>query len=251
MQCTEYSKIWLNVNFCCSKIFPSVSCRSSNYRVTLRSRSTFQNLESIMWLAKPGKGMLFSVEQAFVGRDERRAPLKTPALEARKRGSENCTMKFTLWTVIGLELKYLNAGFYFLSGLNLRPHGTGRILDWFKIRAFRGSVHTDKNFRRLAIQPGSLVPCHVKIAKILNNSVWAMCPLEFLSGRSKTWALVSLIVKLEHENSSITWIFESDYKILNFDQRNESYFVVLSYGTVFDAVKDGFTFWVWMHYPKA
>ena len=78
-----------------------------------------------------------------------------------------------------------------------------------------------------------------------------MCPLEFLSGRSKTWALVSLIVKLEHENSSITWIFESDYKILNFDQRNESYFAALSYGAVFDTVQDGFTFWVWMHYPKA
>ena len=29
-----------------------------------------------------GKGMLFSVEQAFVGRDEKRAPLKTPAWEA-------------------------------------------------------------------------------------------------------------------------------------------------------------------------
>ena len=27
--------------------------------------------------------MLFSVEQAFVGRDEKRAPLKTPAWEAR------------------------------------------------------------------------------------------------------------------------------------------------------------------------
>ena len=27
--------------------------------------------------------MLFSVEQAFVGRDEKRAPLKTPAREAR------------------------------------------------------------------------------------------------------------------------------------------------------------------------
>ena len=26
--------------------------------------------------------MLFSVEQAFVGRDEKQAPLKTPALEA-------------------------------------------------------------------------------------------------------------------------------------------------------------------------
>ena len=27
--------------------------------------------------------MLFSIEQAFVGRDEKRAPLKTPAWEAR------------------------------------------------------------------------------------------------------------------------------------------------------------------------
>ena len=30
-----------------------------------------------------GKGMLSSVEQAFVGREEIRAPLKTPAWEAR------------------------------------------------------------------------------------------------------------------------------------------------------------------------
>ena len=43
----------------------------------------FQNLESTTWLAKRGKGMLSSVEQAFVGRDETRAPLKTPAWEAR------------------------------------------------------------------------------------------------------------------------------------------------------------------------
>ena len=28
--------------------------------------------------------MLFSVEQAFVGRDEKRAPLKTPAWEATR-----------------------------------------------------------------------------------------------------------------------------------------------------------------------
>ena len=33
-------------------------------------------------MAKLGKGMLFSVEQAFVGREEIRAPLKTPAWEA-------------------------------------------------------------------------------------------------------------------------------------------------------------------------
>ena len=60
----------------------SLSTMKINYRITLRSRSTFQNLESTMWLAKLGKGMLFSVEQAFVGRDERQAPLKMLAWEA-------------------------------------------------------------------------------------------------------------------------------------------------------------------------
>ena len=40
-----------------------------------------------MWLAKHGKGMLSSVEQAFVGRDEKRAPLKTPAWEANFGGN--------------------------------------------------------------------------------------------------------------------------------------------------------------------
>ena len=34
-------------------------------------------------MAKRGKGMLSSVEQAFVGREEIRAPLKMPAWEAR------------------------------------------------------------------------------------------------------------------------------------------------------------------------
>ena len=33
-------------------------------------------------MVKFGKGMLFSVEQAFVVKDERRAPLKAPAWEA-------------------------------------------------------------------------------------------------------------------------------------------------------------------------
>ena len=31
---------------------------------------------------------MFSVEQAFVGRDEKRAPLKTPAWEATKIGPD-------------------------------------------------------------------------------------------------------------------------------------------------------------------
>ena len=76
MQCIEYSKIWLNLTFAPLNLtlirgqtFPSVSCISSNYQITLwsRSRSTFHNLESTMGLAKLGKGMLSSVEQAFCG----------------------------------------------------------------------------------------------------------------------------------------------------------------------------------------
>ena len=46
---------------------------------------TFQNLEGTMWLAKFGKGMLFSVKQTFVGRDEIRAPLETPVWEANSQ----------------------------------------------------------------------------------------------------------------------------------------------------------------------
>ena len=51
-------------------------------RLPYGTRSTFQNLESTKRLAKLGKGMMSSVEQSFVGRDERRAPLKTPVWEA-------------------------------------------------------------------------------------------------------------------------------------------------------------------------
>ena len=38
-------------------------------------------------MAKLEKGMLSSVEQAFAGRDEKRAPLKTPAWEASIGGN--------------------------------------------------------------------------------------------------------------------------------------------------------------------
>ena len=99
---------WVNLTFAALRLtfirghwrFLKVSCRSRDYRATLRSRSTFQNLESTTWLAKRGKGMslishlprecnngkgiVSSVEQAFVGREEIRAPLKTPAWEASK-----------------------------------------------------------------------------------------------------------------------------------------------------------------------
>ena len=38
-------------------------------------------------MAKLRKGMLFSVEQAFLGRDEIRASLKMPVLEGSSKGS--------------------------------------------------------------------------------------------------------------------------------------------------------------------
>ena len=43
-----------------------------------------------MWLAKLGKGMLSSVEQAFVGREEIRAHLKTTAWEATTPPGKKC-----------------------------------------------------------------------------------------------------------------------------------------------------------------
>ena len=100
MQSTEYSEIWLNLTVAAlslifirgHKTFPA----SSNYWVTLQSRSTFQNLESTMWLAKLGKGMLFSVEQAFVVRDEIRAPLNTTVWEANLP-STGCPSQMTLY----------------------------------------------------------------------------------------------------------------------------------------------------------
>ena len=48
---------------------------------TLRSGSPFQDYEGTMWLAKLGKGMLFSIEQAFVEWDEIRARPKRAAWE--------------------------------------------------------------------------------------------------------------------------------------------------------------------------
>ena len=78
MQCMEYSKISQNLTFATLNLtflrgpqsFPSVTCRSSDYQITLRSRPTFQNLEISVWLTKHEKGMLSSVEHAFVGRVE-------------------------------------------------------------------------------------------------------------------------------------------------------------------------------------
>ena len=74
-----------------------------------------------MWLAKHGKGMLSSVEQAFVGRDEKRAPLKTPAWEARLelicKRTQNVTIidqekqksnKFTFGTPRLYQIYYVN-----------------------------------------------------------------------------------------------------------------------------------------------
>ena len=43
--------------------------------------------------------MLFPVEQAFVGRDEKRAPLKTPAWEASPTQAETPCMIQTITTL--------------------------------------------------------------------------------------------------------------------------------------------------------
>ena len=44
--------------------------------------------------------MLFSVEQAFVGREEIRAPLKTPAWEAKKNSADTKSSMYTLSTAV-------------------------------------------------------------------------------------------------------------------------------------------------------
>ena len=44
--------------------------------------------------------MLFPVEQAFVGRDEKRGPRKTPAWEATVHGDANKMLRYVIgcWT---------------------------------------------------------------------------------------------------------------------------------------------------------
>ena len=78
----------------------SLSTMKKNNRITLRSRSTFQNLESTMWLAKLGKGMLFSVEQAFVGRDEIWARLKMLAWEATEITEQQGILIYYIFNMI-------------------------------------------------------------------------------------------------------------------------------------------------------
>ena len=53
-----------------------------------------------MWLAKLGKGMLFSVEQAFVGRDERRARLKMLAWEATEITEQQGILIYYIFNMI-------------------------------------------------------------------------------------------------------------------------------------------------------
>ena len=87
----EYPKIWLKTYFCRSEtnIYGSVVFHAD--RVVIRFPCGQGQLSriwkvQIIWLAKHGKGMLSWVEQAIVGRDEKRAPLKTPVWEARASG---------------------------------------------------------------------------------------------------------------------------------------------------------------------
>ena len=59
--------------------------------------------------------MLFSVEQAFVGRDEKRAPRKTPAWwEARPNGAVLLTPRFlkrSTSNVTSVSLEFIQASF--------------------------------------------------------------------------------------------------------------------------------------------
>ena len=71
------------------------------------------NLESAMWLAKHGTGMWSSVEQAFVGRDEKRPPRKTPAWAASlqsKRDKNNCSKSSFVQTSSMNEDKIFHTG---------------------------------------------------------------------------------------------------------------------------------------------
>ena len=109
MQCTEYSKRRQNLTFATlsltfiigHKTFPMFHADRVllSGQLPCGSRSTFQNLEGVMWLANNGKGMLFSVKQAFVGRDEIRAPLKTSAWEARPKQRMTSCNQFSFGNV--------------------------------------------------------------------------------------------------------------------------------------------------------
>ena len=87
MQRITYSKIWLNFTFAAlnltfvrgQKAFPVFHAERVIIRLPCGEG------QSTMWLGKFGKGMLFSVEQAFVGRDERRAPLKNTCVGRDER----------------------------------------------------------------------------------------------------------------------------------------------------------------------
>ena len=64
-------------------------------------------------MAKLGKGMLFSLEQAFVGRDERRAPLKTYAWEATQLlASSKISAPHQFSPHVRESKKVLDSGFY-------------------------------------------------------------------------------------------------------------------------------------------
>ena len=94
MQCIEFSKIWPNLTFAALSVtfirfYKVFTVFHADWVIIGLPCS--QGQLSRIWkvqcsLAKLGKGMLFSVEQVFVGRDEIRAPLKTPAWKAMNSG---------------------------------------------------------------------------------------------------------------------------------------------------------------------
>ena len=54
--------------------------------------------------------MLFWVEQAFVGREEIRAPLKTPAWEARTAGALNKTIVIIIKIMMMVMMMIIEGG---------------------------------------------------------------------------------------------------------------------------------------------
>ena len=80
MQCMKYSKIWLNLTFATlnltfirgQKAFPVLHADRVIIRLPACGQGQLFRIRKVQCLAKLGKGMLSSVEQAFVGMDENR-----------------------------------------------------------------------------------------------------------------------------------------------------------------------------------
>ena len=96
--------------------------------------------------------MLFSVEQAFVGRDEKRAPLKMPAWEANRSPKETQTRPcyesrrdrgYLKWTVIVLLRAHSCLTIMQMSALTERAgNSVIKILLFYKLSASKCNCYT-------------------------------------------------------------------------------------------------------------